>query len=127
MNPFARAFNSIGGSLMARSGRVGILASTEARTGRARRAPLGFVARPDRMLLVGAGSPASRGWPANLRANPACTFSIKGTTRPYRARLVPPDEREAALAELREGMGGIAERADWGDLFVLEPVEDRRD
>lgn len=121
MNPFARFFNTVGGSLMARSGRVGILGTTGARTGRPRRAPIGFVARPDGSLLVGSGSPTNRGWTANLRANPACTFQVKGTTRGYRARLVGPDEREAALAELRSRMGRVAERTDWGDLFVLVP------
>jgi hypothetical protein len=49
------------------------------------------------------------------------TWEIKGVERRDRARLVPPEEREAALGELRARMGGFAERADWGDLFVLEP------
>jgi deazaflavin-dependent oxidoreductase (nitroreductase family) len=116
-----RAFNSIGGSLMARSGRVGILGTTGAKTGLARRAPIGFVTRADGTILLGSGSPVNRGWTANLKANGACTFTIKGHEGRYRARLVGPDEREAALAELKAKMGGMAERADWGDLFVLEP------
>ena len=37
------------------------------------------------------------------------------------ARLVGPEEREAALEELKAKIGGMAERATWGDLFVLEP------
>lgn len=126
MNPIARAFNSIGGSLMARSGRIGILGTTGAKTGLRRTAPIGFVARPDGTLLVGSGSRINRGWTANLKANPAATFSVKGIERRYRARLVLPEEREAALAELRARMGGFAERADWGDLFVLEPDEAAR-
>jgi hypothetical protein len=72
-------------------------------------------------MLIGAGSRTNRGWTANLKANPAATFSVKGVERRYRARLVSPEEREAALGELRARMGGFAERADWGDLFVLEP------
>lgn len=123
MNPLTRAFNAIGGSLMARSGRVGILATTGAKTGLRRTAPIGYVARDDGTILIGAGSRANRGWTANLKANPVATFSIKGAERRYRARLVPSEEREAALAELRARMGGFAERADWGDLFVLEPEE----
>ena len=121
MNRLQRVFNSIGGSLMARSGRIGILGTTGAKTGLARRAPVGFVARPDGTILIGAGGVEPRGWTANLKAHPAATLSVKGVERPYRARLVHADERATALAELREKMGRIAERTPWGDLFVLEP------
>lgn len=121
MNRVTRAFNAIGGSLMARSGRIGILGTTGAKTGLPRTAPLGYVARRDGTILIGAGSRANRGWTANLKASPGATFSVKGVERRYRARLVPAEQREAALTELRARMGGFAERADWGDLFVLEP------
>ena len=120
-NALTRAFNSIGGSLMARSGRVGILGTTGARTGLARKAPIGFVMRADGTILLGSGSPVNRGWTVNLKANPSCTFGIKGQERRYLAHLVGPKERDGALAELRAKMGGIAERTKWGDLFVLEP------
>jgi deazaflavin-dependent oxidoreductase (nitroreductase family) len=120
-NTLTRAFNAVGGSLMARSGRVGILGTTGAKTGLARRAPIGFVMRADRTILLGSGSPVNRGWTVNLKANPSCTFAIKGHELPYQARLVGPEERAAALAELKAKMGGMAERATWGDLFVLEP------
>lgn len=120
-NVFTRTFNSIGGSLMAKSGRIGILGSTGAKTGKPRSAPLGFVARADGTVLIGSGSLENRGWTHNLRVKPACSFSIKGDRRAYRARLVGADEREAALEELSAKMGGFAERAKWGDLFVLEP------
>jgi deazaflavin-dependent oxidoreductase (nitroreductase family) len=122
VNPFARTFNAIGGRLMARTGRIGILTTTGAKTGLRRTAPIGFVARPDGTVLIGSGSPVNRGWTVNLRANPSCTFAIRGTTRSYRARLVGPEERPAALAELHAAMGRVAERATWGDLFVLEPA-----
>ena len=120
-NVLTRAFNSIGGSLMARSGRVGILGTTGAKTGLSRKAPIGFVMRADETILLGSGSPVNRGWTANLKANPSCTFAIKGEERRYLAHLVGPEERDAALAELKAKMGGMAERANWGDLFVLEP------
>ncbi len=120
-NAVGRLFNAIGGSLMARSGRVGIIGTTGAKTGKARRAPIGFVRRPHGVLLVGNGSPQPRGWTANLKADPACTFSIKGDTRRYRARLLGPEEREAALAEFKAAMGSVAERAAWSDLFELVP------
>ena len=124
MNPLARAFNKIGGSIMARTGRVGILGTTGAKTGLRRTAPIGFVAREDGTLLIGSGSPTNRGWTANLKANPAATFSIKGVEGRYRARLVPAEEREAAVEEMKAGMGSMARGLDWGDLFVLEPEKE---
>jgi len=117
----ARTFNSIGGSFMALGGRVGILATTGAKTGQRRTAPLGFVQRPDGSVLIGSGTKESRGWTVNLKANPACSFKIKGTEGRYRAALVPADQRDEALAEFKAKMGSFAERADWGDLFVLVP------
>jgi deazaflavin-dependent oxidoreductase (nitroreductase family) len=106
---------------MARSGRVGILASTGAKTGLRRTAPLGFVLRADGSVLIGSGSKENRGWTANLKANPSCTFKIKSDERRYRGRLIDEAGRPAALDELKVKMGGMAERADWGDLFVLDP------
>ncbi len=120
-NVITRAFNSIGGSLMARSGRVGILGSTGARTGKPRSAPLGYVARADGTVLVGSGRPENRGWVVNLKANPACTFRIKSVETRYRARPLEAGEREAALVELKARVGSVGERMSWGDVFVLEP------
>jgi deazaflavin-dependent oxidoreductase (nitroreductase family) len=117
----ARTFNALGGKLMARSGRIGILTSTGAKSGQKRTAPLGFVLRADGTVLIGSGSKENRGWTANLKANPTCSFSIKGTARRYQAHLVDDAGRPAALDELKAKMGSWAERADWGDLFVLEP------
>lgn len=116
-----RTFNSVGGKLMARSGRVGILTSTGAKTGQKRTAPLGFVLRDDGTVLIGSGSKENRGWTANLKANPVCAFKIRNNERRYRAYLVSDEQRPAALAELKTKMGSMAERADWGDLFVLVP------
>ena len=81
----ARTFNRIGGSLMARTGRIGILTATGARSGAKRSVPLGYVKRPDGTLLIGAGSQEPRGWVANLTADPVVTFAIKGATVRYRA------------------------------------------
>jgi len=120
-NALTRTFNSIGGSLMALSGRVGILRTTGARTGKARSAPLGFVLHADGTVLIGSGSPENRGWTANLKANPSCTFSIKGAEKRYRARPVTADGREAAVGELRASAGSMTERLTWGDVFLLEP------
>lgn len=120
-NALTRIWNSIGGSMLVRTGRVGILGTTGARTGLPRHAHIGFVARPDGSLLIGAGTPSGHAWTANAKANPQVTFVIKGVERRYQARLVGPGERDAALAEIRAKMGGPAASANWGDLFVLEP------
>ena len=125
-NAITRRLNAIGGSLMVRSGRVGVLGTTGAKTGLARRAPIGFVTRSDGSILIGSGSRVNRGWTVNLKANPEATFAIKGVERGYQARLVGDGERTAALAELKASMGSVAERADWGDLFVLEPADPAR-
>ena len=117
----ARTFNRIGGSLMARTGRIGILTATGARSGAKRSVPLGYVKRPDGTLLIGAGSQEPRGWVANLTADPVVTFAIKGAAVRYRAVPVGADARDAALAELRSSMGRMGERAQWADLFVLVP------
>ena len=98
-----------------------MLGTTGAKTGLPRRAPVGLVARDDGTFLIGAGNPTGRGWTANLRANPAATLTVKGTTRRCRARLVRPDEREAALAEIKAKMGRGTGNLTWGDLFILEP------
>ena len=120
MNLLGRTFNSIGGRLMARSGRVGILATTGRRTGRRRTAPLGYVARPDGTVLVAAGSPGPA-WAGNLLAQSSCTFSIRGRERRYRARLLESAERDEALASVRTAWGRMAERATFGETFALEP------
>jgi deazaflavin-dependent oxidoreductase (nitroreductase family) len=120
MNPVSRAFNSIGGRILIRTGRVAMLGTTGAKTGLPRQTPVGFVTRDDGTILIGAGSPTGRGWTANLRANPAATLRVKGTTRRCHARLVGPGEREAALAEIKAKMGGGTGSLTWGDLFILE-------
>jgi deazaflavin-dependent oxidoreductase (nitroreductase family) len=116
----ARAGNTLGGRLMALTGWVGELGTIGARTGQPRRAPIGYVARADGSLLIGSER-GNRGWAANLRANPAATFTAKGVERRYGARLVGLDERAAAIAALRARFGRWAANTDWGDLFVLEP------
>lgn len=120
-NAIARAFNSVGGSLMAMTGRVGILGTTGAKTGKPRRAPLGYVAREDGTIVVGSGRLENRGWVVNLKANPACTFTIKGTEKRYRGRPLEGEERDAALVKLKATAGSMGERMAWGDVFVLEP------
>jgi deazaflavin-dependent oxidoreductase (nitroreductase family) len=105
---------------MAITGRVGILGTTGAKTGRPRSAPLGYVARDDGTVLVGSGRLENRGWVVNLKANPACTFKIKGTQKGYRARPLAGEERDAAVTELKATIGSMAERMAWGDVFVLE-------
>lgn len=120
MNVFTRTFNAIGGGLMARSGRVGILGTNGRRSGQRRTAPVGYVLRPDGTIAIGAGGQA-RAWAANLPATPSCTFSIKGAEGRYRARRLESAERETALVEMTAKIGRPAERASWADVFELVP------
>ena len=121
MNPLKRAFNAVGGRLMARSGRVAILGTTGARTGRHREVPVEFVARPDGSILVGAGG-KGRGWAANLRADPACTVSIKGRGSTRVAELLAGREREDAIAAFAASLGSAVTDATFADVFALRPV-----
>jgi hypothetical protein len=66
--PIARTFNAIGGRILLRTGRVAMLGTTGAKTGRPRSTPVGRVARDDGSILAGAGSPKGRGWAAELGA-----------------------------------------------------------
>ena len=120
MNIFTRTFNSMGGRLMVRSGRAGVLATTGRRSGRRRATPVGYLARADGKVLIGAGGPG-RAWVSNLRADPTCTFTVRGVETRHRARELEGTERETAIAEFRAKMGRVAERATWAEVFELSP------
>lgn len=120
MNPLARAFNAVGGRLMVRSGKIGILVTTGRKSGLPRSAPLGFLRREDGSIVIAAGG-VHRGWTANLQATPFATFRIKDVSRQYRARLLAEAERDAALAGFVAAQGRFG-RANWGDVFLLEPL-----
>lgn len=123
MSSIARRFNAIGGKLMARSGRIAILGTTGAKSGKRREAPVGILRRPDGALVIAAGGDG-RGWPANLRAHRTCTLDIKGTREAYVASLLDGAERDDAIRAFVAAMGRIASNTKWTDVFVLRAVAD---
>lgn len=79
------------------------ITTTGRRSGQPRRIELVFHADDGRIMISGRpGFP--RGWVANLRANPAMTFHLKGDVRadlPAHGRVVTDhDERERLLAPI---------------------------
>jgi deazaflavin-dependent oxidoreductase (nitroreductase family) len=110
-------------------GRVGFLRVKGAKTGVERVTPLVFTRDGENVLLVASRGGDSRhpAWYHNLVANPDVTFAIKGSERPYRARLATSAERPwlwKAVNRTYAGYDVYQRRA--GDreipLFVLEPV-----
>jgi deazaflavin-dependent oxidoreductase (nitroreductase family) len=120
MNPLTRTFNAIGGRIMARSGRVAILGTTGAKSGKRREAPVGALRRPDGSVVIVAGG-GKRGWAANLRADPACTLDVKGVRTACMATRLDGADRDAAVAEFVAAMPRVTSAASWGDAFVLRP------
>jgi deazaflavin-dependent oxidoreductase (nitroreductase family) len=121
VNRVEKAFNSLGGSFMVRMGWVANLGTTGARTGQPRTAPVGFLERADRTVLIGAGG-TGRAWAANLRASPACTLMVRGKRDAYVATALDGAERDEALAELVASMPRSFRGATWTDIFVLAPA-----
>jgi deazaflavin-dependent oxidoreductase (nitroreductase family) len=104
-------------------GDLGMLETTGARTGTARRTHTGFAARDDGSLVIGAAHAGTQ-WPHNLVAHPACRYAIRGVARAYRAREVTGEERDAALEALAMVYGENTPRG--GRTFVLEPAGEVR-
>jgi deazaflavin-dependent oxidoreductase (nitroreductase family) len=122
MNPLAKAFNAVGGTIMVRTGKVARLGTTGSKSGRPRSAAVGYLRRADGTVLVGAGGPG-RAWAANLRAHPACTLQVTGTTRSYAATGLAGADLDAAAAELTASMPGFMSSATWTEVFVLRPAD----
>jgi deazaflavin-dependent oxidoreductase (nitroreductase family) len=120
MNVFGRAWNAVGGPLLARTGRVGRLTTTGRRSGQKRTAHVGFARREDGRVVIGAGG-TGRAWVANLAADPSCSFAIRGEERAYRANRLEDDERDAALAELKATLGSRGDAVTYHDVFLLVP------
>jgi deazaflavin-dependent oxidoreductase (nitroreductase family) len=116
-----KAFNTVGGSILVRTGRVARLGTTGAKSGLSRTAAVGYLHRADGTVLVGAGGPG-RAWAANLRAHPACTLQVRGTTGSYTATGLVGADLTAAAAELTASMPGFLRGATWAEVFVLRPV-----
>jgi deazaflavin-dependent oxidoreductase (nitroreductase family) len=120
VNPLTRTFNAIGGRIMARSGRVAILGTTGAKSGKRREAPVGVLRRHDGSFVIVAGG-GKRGWAANLRADPSCTLDVKGARIACVATRLEGPDRDAAVAEFVAAMPRATSAASWSDAFVLRP------
>ncbi len=109
---------------------VGLLTCTGAKSGEERSQPLLCIDDGDGFLLIGSnyGRADHPAWTANLRANPECSLTFRGETRPYRARLLEGEERDAAWDTAVDTYRGYAVYAETAHprvirVFRLELVE----
>ena len=122
MNGVQRAMNRVGGWFLVRSGRGGRLTTTGRRSGAARTVAIEFAERPAGGFYVGAGHPG-RAWVANLGANPACTFTVRGTAYRCRAERLDGQARVDGTAALSARLGTRAGQATWVEVFALVPSD----
>lgn len=122
MRALRRGWDRIGGAILTRLGRTAYVTTTGRRSGQPRRASIGVIPRSDGSFLVGAGG-QGRHWVANLRAEPNCTVSFRGRSARFHATELTGTERDAAVAEMRAAMGRFGERARFGEVFALRPME----
>jgi len=86
-------------------------------TGKPARATIGFVERPDG-VIVAAGSPDAA-WALNLLATPACRVTIGDETWDGVARPLERVEHAAAVRDLILRYGTPAENLGQGPAFAL--------
>ena len=108
---------------------VALLETTGRRTGRTRRTPVAYLARPDRSFLIAggaAGQARTPDWVANLRNEPRARVVVRRARLDVTARELDGDERRAAweAAVARWPMLPGYERASGRltPLFVLTPT-----
>lgn len=103
-------------------GRVCRIETTGRVSGRPARAVVGFVDRPDGLLLVAAGSPRAD-WALNLLAQPRCRVTVADLQREAVARPLEGPEHAAAVRELILKYGTPAEGLGAGPSFELQPLD----
>jgi len=91
-----REFRENGGVLSQLPFPVVLLTTTGARTGRRTTTPVGFGVDGGRVFVVAskAGAPAHPAWFHNVRANPAVTVELGGSSYEARAVIAEGDERD---------------------------------
>ena len=91
-----REFRDNGGVLSQIPFPVVLLTTTGARTGRRTTTPVGFGVDGGRVFVVAskAGAPAHPAWFHNVRANPAVTVELGGSSYEARAVIAEGDERD---------------------------------
>ncbi len=110
---------------LSRGHRVDIT-TTGRQSGRSRRIEVVFHNIDGRIYISGLPSRQRRSWLANLDADPAMTFHLKGPVEadmPARARiLVDPAEREAVLRRIARAWGrtDVESMVRWSPLIEVE-------
>ena len=102
-------------------GKVVVVETRGRRTGRERRASVGFVEAPDGSLLV-AASDTETGWAKNLIAEPRCLVEREGRRIPCHAAVLDEVAHHDAVAALILKYGTPAERLGRGPAFRLIPM-----
>jgi deazaflavin-dependent oxidoreductase (nitroreductase family) len=103
-------------------GKVIVLETRGRRSGRPRRAAVGFEVDAAGSLLVAAAAPDTH-WAQNLAASPECIVEREGVRRPFRADSLDEPARQAAVTALILKYGTPAERLGGGPAFRLVPLE----
>ena len=106
-------------------GKVIVLETAGRRSGRPRRAAVGFVAEPEGSLLVAASQPGTH-WALNLDADSGCIVEREGVRTPHRAEPLDEQARKAAVTALILKYGTPAERLGGGPAFRLVPTPTSR-
>lgn len=125
-------FRANGGRVggMFADGRLLLLTTTGARSGRLCTTPLGYLPDGDRVLVIASagGAPENPAWFHNLVANPRVTVEAGAFTYEADAVVLEGGERDAAFARAAEADPGWAEyEARSGrtlPVVALVPVED---
>jgi deazaflavin-dependent oxidoreductase (nitroreductase family) len=91
-------------------------------SGRPAQAVVGFVERPDGLLVVSAGSPDAN-WARNLMDDPACRVTIGAASWPAVARLLGPGEHAVAVRDLILRYGTPSENLGGGPSFEIRRTE----
>jgi deazaflavin-dependent oxidoreductase (nitroreductase family) len=102
------------------------------KSGRPRTTPLLYVPHDGTYLVAGSywGNPKQPVWVLNLLANPDATVSIRGRSRPVRARVAEGEERARLWQVMLRTWPNYAKYAERTDreipVFVLEPTDEAR-
>jgi F420H(2)-dependent quinone reductase len=117
------------GRLMGKIGRapVLLLTTTGRKSGQKRVAPVLFLVRNERVIVIGsnAGHAKAPAWSLNLLAQPDAEIEIRGERRSVRARVAEGDERSECWNAMNDQYGGFehydARTSRDINVFVLEP------
>jgi deazaflavin-dependent oxidoreductase (nitroreductase family) len=104
-----------------------LLTTTGRKSGRARTAPVVYLADGDDFAVIGSNAGHSRtpAWSLNLKARPEAEIEVGRRKLPVRARIAAGDERADLWRRHNEQFGGFDEYEARTDrdiaVFVLEP------